>query len=540
MQTHQPHFTADPIIEGRPDLRKGQRWGFLQGLFAEASLPLVIGAKAETWKRYLEPLDDPTGCDEIHKPMLRCTSRYFEERSARSNPEELRAHCYQMRDAADRHAIANGKPPHNHDDAEIDRIIEWARAEVEKKIATQLDLDLDEKQRPRCTVDNAMRCFEAPEWQPILALDVRKGAPLIIAEPPWGGGRRRGLLESDSRSAVRWLAQTHKLSVPSKLAWEGMLAACDRNPRDLFKERCDGLVWDGEARLKDYLRIAFGAEDSPWIGDLFTKWMISVVARTYQPGCTAKTVLVLQGEEDAKKSMLVEALFDGYFYEANNGFDPDGKDSQMLMHGPAVIEIAEIDGFLRKGTSAKSFISIKSDTYRTPHAKAIETHKRRCVFVGTLNPGTFLTEDTGESRFWPVKVRKMPGSLEYTKENADQLLAEAVHLYNQGGLWWFEDEPEELKQVRDACKQSTEDTWEDIISHAITNGATSYNPAKSPPIEAGALAMNLLQVFEHALGLGPNSDRRSELRAAKALRALGFEKTRTMKGIVWIKTACTS
>lgn len=86
----------------------------------------------------------------------------------------------------------------------------------------------------------------------------------------------------------------------------------------------------------------------------------------------------------------------------------------------------------------KNFISKQVDSYRAPYGRRVEDHKRQCVFFGTTNSTAFLRDDTGNRRFWPVRLGEEPPALtvwdDLTPELVRQLWAEAVIRYEDGEL----------------------------------------------------------------------------------------------------------
>ena len=75
----------------------------------------------------------------------------------------------------------------------------------------------------------------------------------------------------------------------------------------------------------------------------------------------------------------------------------------------------------------KAIITRTHDKYRAPYARNDEEHPRRCVFCMTTNDDTYLKDDTGNRRWWPVKIPKgKQADIEWLKSNRDQLFAEAM------------------------------------------------------------------------------------------------------------------
>ena len=84
------------------------------------------------------------------------------------------------------------------------------------------------------------------------------------------------------------------------------------------------------------------------------------------------------------------------------------------------------------------------------------------MFIGTTNNPQFLTDKTGNRRFYPVKVQshayKMYDNEEKIQEYIRQAWAEAVHLYKQGKLQPFAKK-EVLELIRAAQEAAMEDDW---------------------------------------------------------------------------------
>ncbi len=75
----------------------------------------------------------------------------------------------------------------------------------------------------------------------------------------------------------------------------------------------NSLKWDGTSRLDGWLSLYLGAEPSPYVAAVGVRWLISAVARIYQPGVRADSALILEGPQGLMKSTALRALAGDFF-----------------------------------------------------------------------------------------------------------------------------------------------------------------------------------------------------------------------------------
>lgn len=276
------------------------------------------------------------------------------------------------------------------------------------------------------------------------------------------------------------------------------------------------LKWDGTPRLDHWLYLCLGAPETPFTQAVGRKTLIAAVARAFKPGCKVDTVLVLEGPQGLKKSTAIAKLFgDEFTAESVNLFDQHNK-MVMAMMGAWVVELAEFIAIQKKDqNTVKGMLSMRSDRVVLPYAKMASDHPRQCVFFGTINPGDsgYLTDSTGNRRYWPVEVTKC--DIDLIVDRRDQIWAEAYKAFRDGETWWFDSAEEEALAKVEVEKRDEYDIWIELLSERLS-GRNNLTTAEA------------LQ----AIGVpGERMDRRAELRAARCMRKLGFE-SKTPKELI--------
>ena len=102
------------------------------------------------------------------------------------------------------------------------------------------------------------------------------------------------------------------------------------------------------------------------------------------------------------------------------------------------------------------------DRYRRPFDRRTTDHRRQCIFIGTTNKEQFLTDKTGNRRWYPLKVNSSGYEIHDYKEAIQndiiQAWAEAKYLYDRGELHPYADR-NLLEDIRKKQEQAVEDDY---------------------------------------------------------------------------------
>ena len=188
----------------------------------------------------------------------------------------------------------------------------------------------------------------------------------------------------------------------------------------------DGLSWDGTPRLGRWL-VSYGrAEDSEYVRTVGELVLVAAVRRVRRPGAKFDEMLVLEGEQGKLKSTALAVLaVKSDWFSDDLPLNADSKTVIERLAGKWIVEAGELKG-MRKGDidNLKSFLSRQTDRARLAYGRMASEVKRSCVIVGTTNNQKYLKDQTGNRRFWPVRVDQF--DLAALAADRDQLWAEAV------------------------------------------------------------------------------------------------------------------
>ncbi len=286
---------------------------------------------------------------------------------------------------------------------------------------------------PQTSLQAAKRAYS-------LLLRGRVGACVRTGKVLWVEPERKyqAFTDSDFESVISEMYERLGLEFDSKeKCYTAIHSAAEENPCDQIKDFLDQCAedWDGSPRVESLFPYYFNCFEQNEYGRFVSlAFMLGAVARGYsaEKGSKVDTLPVLKGPQGSAKSSAIALLFgEDHFRDGLPSLKLGDKEAAAIAHGAWVVELPELSAFRRQGADeTKAFFSALSDTWRAPYARCDITRYRRFVFIGTTNDDQYLTDKTGNRRYFPLTVI---GDVRVGAifEDRKQLWGEAVHLYRK-------------------------------------------------------------------------------------------------------------
>ena len=202
---------------------------------------------------------------------------------------------------------------------------------------------------------------------------------------------------------------------------------------DAFRDYLDALPgWDGVPRLGSWHA---GVRDTPADHLAMRRFVIALVARTFDPGCEVGWLPVFLGDQNTLKTTTLQWLTGGRYYQLMDLDEPHLMEKMVQV--PLVIwdefhlAQSDRDPFMNK---AKALITASSDMWHENYSTSESGAERMWVLAATANSFEVPPDMDGMRRFMPVHIvsdggeRNRDGSPAWrTEALREQVLAEAVH-----------------------------------------------------------------------------------------------------------------
>jgi len=236
----------------------------------------------------------------------------------------------------------------------------------------------------------------------------------------------------DAREELFLLIQREYRFKPS---WEDFTmvvkSSARRNRFHPVRDYLAGLEWDGVERIDEWLIAHAGAPDTPFVRAVSRIVLIAAVRRVRKPGCKFDEMLVLESPEGKDKSTGFAVMASEEWFSDDAPINAEARKVIEQIRGKWIVECADLSGMTRSEIDElKAFLSRREDAAALKYDPDTTRRKRSCIFVGTTNRTNYLLSDTGNRRFWPVRIEAV--NIATLTADRDQLWAEAAYWEAKG------------------------------------------------------------------------------------------------------------
>jgi hypothetical protein len=329
--------------------------------------------------------------------------------------------------------------------------------------ATNGSIPPRKEKKPSAFLLNAVQAITgSPEWDGIVGFNRSSMRIVFQKSPPFVDHVAPGAEWDDhaDRLLTLWLQEKGVL-VGKNIAADAIEVVARYNSFHPIADYLNGLKWNGKPRIDLWLSVYLGAPNNEYTRAVGPRWLISGVARIFAPGAKVDSVLILKGLQGKRKSMALAELA-GAEYFSDHISALGSKDSLQELLGIWIVEMAELASIRRSSLDQmKAFLTTRVDHFRPSYGRRGMNVPRSNIFAGSVNNTSFLEDETGARRFWPVTCGEI--DIPALKRDRDQLWAEAVHRYRAGEPWWINSDA--LSAIVEGVQEDhySPGIWDEII-----------------------------------------------------------------------------
>jgi putative DNA primase/helicase len=372
---------------------------------------------------------------------------------------------------------------------------------------------------PRPILENILVAMSQIPWEGLIAYDELAVRPMLMGLTPAHIARfpatkyPRPWNDADDAIVASWLQAKWNLFVKPSQIPDAVRAISVQHSYHPARDYLSDLKWDGKPRLDTWLQEFLGVADSQLVRAFGSKFLIGGIARATHGGAKVDHMLILEGPQGSLKSTALETLMPSPELFTDDLGEALGKEAAERIQGKWLVEVAELDAMSKAETTRiKSFITRQVDHYRPAYGRHPADFPRQCVFAGTTNQESYLRDETGGRRFWPVRVGTI--NVKALAAARDQLWAEAAMRHAAGEPWWLDDCFLVAAAAVEQRERYDEDIWHERIRLFLV----------------GREEVTIAEVLD---GLKVDPARQGDAekkRVGKTLRALGWERGQARRG----------
>lgn len=296
--------------------------------------------------------------------------------------------------------------------------------------------------------------YNCPAWDGVFGYDVLRHKPIAI-DPPLEGSldMQDGREPTDSDlSLIELWFDAHGFLVSKeqiRSALHNVIKMPDRQ-RNFIAEYLDSLEEATDSHVLDTLATDVLGATEPFANTLLKKTLVGAALRARKPGAPHKGMLVLKGDQFCGKTPFVKILAGDWYHSTGNGNIAD-RDTILECQGKWLVEVEELSALGKADANAlKTAISRGTDVITKKYIADGERYERSFVLVGTTNKDEFLTDETGNGRYYVIEIpRGKKIDLAELESLRDRIWAEADFLARTMPERWNEladDEKADLEE----------------------------------------------------------------------------------------------
>ena len=253
---------------------------------------------------------------------------------------------------------------------------------------------------PLCTIEN-LRVLLRRLGIRVRYNVIKKGIEILIPDHGFTRDNR------DNAAIAYVFSECEKVRMPTKHVHQFLISLADANPYNPVMTWVESNPWDGVSRLEDFY--ATVVSSNALKKKLLRKWLLQAIAAAAAPdGIAAQGILTFVGPQNIGKTTWFKRLAPEALDLIHTGHTLDlrSKDSILISLSYWLVELGEVDATFRKSdiSALKSFSTQSLDKYRRPYAATESSYPRRTVYGASVNDVQFLSDPTGNRRFWTIEA----------------------------------------------------------------------------------------------------------------------------------------